>query len=82
MKTFVMYRRNDISDTHDSNQVNLPSEPQFEGVIFTDGSCAIRWMTAKKSTSVWNSFEDMLAVHGHPEYGSELVWTTYPVAIG
>jgi hypothetical protein len=74
MKTFKMYRRLDISDTHDKNQVNSPDAVQFEGVIFSDGSCAIRWLTAKQSTSVWASFEDMMAVHGHPEYGSELVW--------
>jgi hypothetical protein len=69
-----MYRRADISDTHDSNQVNLPDEVQFEGVVFTDGKCAIRWLTAKRSVSIWDSMDDMLSVHGHPEYGSELVW--------
>ncbi len=74
MKTFTMYRKADISATHNENQVNPPDEPQCGGVVFADGSVAIRWMTAKKSTSVWASRGDMLAIHGHPEYGSVLVW--------
>lgn len=74
MKRFVMYRKADISKTHDTNQANPPNEPQFEGIVFTDGTVAIRWCTAKRSTSVWNSLDDALAIHGHPEYDSELVW--------
>lgn len=74
MKNFIMYRRGDLSATHDANQVNAPDVPQFEGVVFSDGRVAIRWLTAKRSVSIWDSMEDMLAIHGHPEYGSELVW--------
>lgn len=76
MRTFKMYRREDISATHDFNQVNPADEVQFEGIEFTDGRVAIRWLTAKGSVSVWDSMDDMLAIHGHPEYGSELVWVT------
>jgi hypothetical protein len=76
MRRFVMYRMGDISDTHNNLQVNPSDQPQFEGVVFTDGTCAVRWLTACKSTSVWNSFADLMNVHGHPEarYGSKLVW--------
>lgn len=73
MRCFTMYRRA-IPGTHDDNQANPPNEPQFEGVVFSDGRVAVRWLTAKRSVSVWDSMEDMLAIHGHPEYGSELVW--------
>lgn len=69
-----MYRRGDLSATHDANQANPPDMPQFEGVVFTDGTCAVRWLTAMRSTSVWATFNDMWAIHGHPEYQSELVW--------
>jgi hypothetical protein len=69
-----MYRRADISATHNDNQVNPPDTPQFEGVLFSDGKVAIRWLTKCRSTSVWDSFEDLMAIHGHPEYESELVW--------
>jgi hypothetical protein len=74
MKTFTMYRRGDISATHDANQANAPDEPQFEGVVFDDGKCVLHWLTAISSVSVWESFDDAMKIHGHPEYQSELVW--------
>jgi len=74
MRAFTMYRRNVPDATHNAFQKNAPDEPQFEGVIFRDGRCAIRWLTAKGSVAVWDSFDDMMAIHGHPEYGSEIVW--------
>lgn len=75
MKRFTAYRRN-LSErgTHTELQRNADDLPQFEGVIWTDGTVTIRWLTACKSTSVWNSLEDMLNIHGHPEYGTEIVW--------
>lgn len=71
-----MYRRGDLSTTHGPELQGPRDEPQFEGVVFSDGTCAIRWRTAIPSTSIWRSFADAMVVHGHPEarYGSELVW--------
>jgi len=80
VRTFTMYRRAVPTDTHDENQRNAADEPQFQGVVFDDGTVAIRWQTAKRSTSVWDSMDDMLAIHGHPEYGSELVWAEVELA--
>lgn len=74
MRRFTMYRRSVPDATHDANQKNQPDEPQFEGVVFSDGRVAVRWLTAKRSTACWDSLEDMMAIHGHPEYGSEMVW--------
>ena len=76
IKRFTMYRKGDLSLTHNTGQVNAPDEPQFEGVVFSDGSVAVRWLTQYRSTSIWPDLESLLAVHGHPEerYGSELVW--------
>src|SRR4030066_2453655 len=73
MKLFAMYRRK-VPATHNNDQKNSPDEIQFEGVVFDDGRVVIRWMTAKRSTSVWDNLDDMMAIHGHPEYQSELVW--------
>jgi hypothetical protein len=75
IKRFTAYRRN-ISqrDTHNELQKNPDDQPQYEGVIFTDGSVALRWRTAIHCTSVWSSLQDALSIHGHPEYGSEIVW--------
>ena len=74
MRRFTMYRKNVPDATHDANQKNAPDEPQFEGVLFSDSRMAMRWLTAKRSTSCWDSFDDMMAIHGHPEYDSVLVW--------
>lgn len=80
MKLFTMYRRAVPTLTHDENQRNAADEPQFQGVVFDDGRVAVRWLTAKRSVSVWDNMEDMLAIHGHPEYGSELVWEATPLS--
>jgi hypothetical protein len=69
-----MYRRNVPKETHNELQANPSDEPQFEGVLFDDGKVVLHWLTTKCSISVWDSFDDMLAIHGHPEYGSVLVW--------
>jgi hypothetical protein len=75
IKRFIAYRDNmDNRDTHNENQKNPESEPQYEGVIFSDGSCALRWLTPLKSTSIWDSFDTAMGVHGHPEYGTRIVF--------
>jgi hypothetical protein len=75
IQRFTAFRRS-ISgrDTHTAFQKNADHEPQFEGVIWTDGSVTLRWLTACRSTSVWESVNDMLNIHGHPEYGTEIIW--------
>jgi hypothetical protein len=77
MRRFTMYRRYRRAvpaATHNADQANLPDEPQFEGVVFSDETVVVRWLTQRRSTSVWSSVADLLAVHGHLEYGSILVW--------
>jgi hypothetical protein len=36
-----------------------------EGVQFSDGSCAMRWLTPLASTAIYASIEDIDAIHGH-----------------
>jgi hypothetical protein len=72
MKTFTAYRP--LQGKHMPHQLNAPDMPQYQGVVFDDGSVAIRWLTAKKSTSVWDCLADCLDIHGHAEYGTYLVW--------
>jgi hypothetical protein len=74
MKAFTMYRHDVPDDTHPYGTKNEPDEPQFEGVVFSDGTVAVRWVTDYRSVSIWDSMAVLLAVHGHPEYGSKLVW--------
>lgn len=81
MKRFTAYRRNiSARPTHNEFQRNPDSVAQFEGVQWTDGTVTLRWLTACRSTSVWNSLRDALLIHGHPEYGTEIVWSDWPAA--
>jgi len=58
MRTFVLIRERDVSGVSGIGRV-------AEGVQFTDGTVAIRWLTGKASTVIWDSLEDAMAVHGH-----------------
>lgn len=74
MRRFVGYRPEPPADYVERGVANAPDEPQYEGVVFADGSVALRWRTDFKSTSVWACFDDFLNVHGHPEYGTRIEW--------
>jgi hypothetical protein len=39
--------------------------PIAQGVIFKDGTCAMRWTTKTASTCIYDSVDDVLAIHGH-----------------
>lgn len=80
MRRFTMYRRGDMPETHSELHKNNSDEPQFEGVEYSNGKVAISWLTPINSVSVWDSMGNMLAIHGHPEYGSELIWHDPPLA--
>ena len=75
IQRFTVYRKNiSARDTHNALQKNNDNEPQFEGVIWSDGTVTLRWLTACRSTSVWANLKDMLEIHGHPEYGTIIDW--------
>ena len=79
IQRFTAYRRNISSRaSHNAFQKNADDEPQFEGVIWTDGTVTLRWLTACRSTSVWASVSDCLNIHGHPEYGTVIIWHDAP----
>jgi hypothetical protein len=72
---FVGYRPDAAAlGKHTPDQLNEPDAPQYQGVVFADGTVAMRWLTARRSHSVWSSFGEMFDVHGHPEYGTRIVW--------
>lgn len=75
MRRFVCYRRDmDSRETHNEKQKNPEGEAQYEGVIWSDGTVTLHWRTPLRSHSVWDSIGDCLGVHGHPEYGTEIIW--------
>lgn len=56
--TFVLYRYEDVSKVSGTGVV-------CEGVEFSDGAVAVRWLGDHPSTAAWNDIRDMEAVHGH-----------------
>ena len=72
MRRFTAYRNAPPEGYVEGGYANAPDEPQFEGVVFSDGTVCLRWLTEHRSHSVWATFAEMLAVHGHPEYGSRI----------
>jgi hypothetical protein len=74
MRRFRVYRKSPPQGYREGGTANAPDEPQFEGVVFSDGSVCVRWLTAYRSHSVWASLEDLEKVHGHPEYESRWEW--------
>lgn len=58
----------------DKGMTNAGESKDYEGIVFSDGTVVIRWCTAYRSHSVWATYDDFFQVHGHPEYGTEIVW--------
>ena len=36
-----------------------------EGVVFSDGTCAMRWLSEHTSTAIYRDLADLEAIHGH-----------------
>lgn len=70
MRIFQGIRPEPPEEYRDKGITNAGAGADYEGVIFTDGTVVIRWMTAFRSHSVWASWGDFYQVHGHPEYGT------------
>lgn len=58
MRLFQLIRNIDVSGISGTGAVT-------EGVVFTDGSVAMRWCTNTSSTCFYNSIDDVLEIHGH-----------------
>jgi hypothetical protein len=74
MRRFRCYRPHPPTEYYEQGAANAPDEVQFEGVVFSDGTCAVRWLTQFRSHSIWSSWEDLERIHGHPEYGTVIEW--------
>ena len=81
MRRFVCYRPNPPEGYRESGAANAPDEVQFEGVVFSDGTVCVRWLTEFRSHSVWASWDDLEKIHGHPEYGTVIKWLDDPDAL-
>ena len=69
-RTFSGYRPQPPAEYVSAGITNAGNLPDYEGVIFSDGTVVIRWLTEFRSHSVWATYADFYRVHGHPEYGT------------
>lgn len=75
MQRFIGFRPAPPQEYIDKEITNADEDTaDYEGVIFTDGTVVIRWRTAYRSHSVWADYESFYQVHGHPEYGTKIVF--------
>lgn len=58
MKRFYLYR--DVDETGISG-VGIVAE----GIQFMSGRCVIEWRTEFRSIGIYESVEDLIAIHGH-----------------
>lgn len=58
MRRFVLNRSVDVSGVSGTGVV-------VEGVEFTDGTVAIKWLGDRPSMVFWNNMEDAIGIHGH-----------------
>lgn len=71
-RTFTGYRPQPPAEYAGKGITNSGESADYEGVIFSDGTVVIRWLTAYRSHSVWACWRDFYQVHGHPEYGTRI----------
>lgn len=74
MRRFEGYRPNPLEEYQLKGITNSGESKDYEGVVFTDGTVVVRWCTDYRSHSVWASYVDFEQVHGHPEYGTKIIW--------
>lgn len=59
MITFDLYR------TEDETGVSGEGFVAAEGVQFASGKCVLCWLTEPYSVGVYDSADDLIAIHGH-----------------
>ena len=74
MRTFTGFRPNPPEEYKDLKITNSGETADYQGVIFDDGTVVLRWLTEFRSHSVWADWKSMYQVHGHPEYGTRIVF--------
>jgi hypothetical protein len=58
MKRFRLYRKEDETGISGTGYVS-------EGIQFSSGKCAMNWTTTVSSVAVYDSIEELEAIHGH-----------------
>ena len=58
VQLFYLDRKEDVSGTSGTGIV-------AEGIVFSNGKCALSWTTQYQSIAVYDSIDDLIAIHGH-----------------
>ena len=66
MRQFNFTRTKDVSGISGTGKV-------LEGVEFTDGTVAVRWLSKHSSTAIYSSIDEFIQIHGHDGAG-EIEW--------
>lgn len=69
-RAFTGFRPVPPEEYKDKGITNAGMSADYEGVVFSDGTVVLRWLTEYRSHSVWATYADFFQVHGHPEYGT------------
>jgi len=58
MRNFVLIRNEDVSGVSGEGVV-------AEGIEFTDGTCALSWLTKHRSMAFYPNIKELEHIHGH-----------------
>lgn len=58
MRTFFLVRDEDETGISGTGIV-------AEGILFSCGKCVLSWVTQYKSIAVYDSLDELIAIHGH-----------------
>lgn len=74
MKTFELHRIEDATGISGTGII-------AQGVVFDDGTCALRWLTTSRSTSIYDDLKTLDRIHGH-NGKTKIVYTGAPFERG
>jgi len=73
MKLFYFFRKEDLTGISGTG-------PVVEGVQFTNGWCAVRWLSATSSICFYQNLEEVKLIHGHGERTEIIVQDLAPLS--
>lgn len=75
LKTFKGIRLDPPETYLEKGISNGADSPDYEGVIFSDGTTVVRWRTLPElSIEIFATFDAFFKIHGHPEYMTHILW--------
>lgn len=73
-RVFRGTRVNPPEEYYQNGLTNGPSAYDYEGVVLSDGTVVVKWLTDVGSISIFKDFRDFKRIHGHKEYGTQYRW--------